>query len=538
MQPKAKRVVVIGAGFSGLASAGILAARGHQVTVIERQQQVGGRSGRIERAGFRFDTGPSWYLMPEVFERYYNLMGTSASEQLSLRRLPVGYRTFFEQLTEPVDVSPGVQARELFERLEPGSAATLEKYLERAKTSYVLALENFLYTDFHSPGSFLKPGLLKHLPQLIPLLGGNLHNYVAKRFSRTPTRQILGYPAVFLGSSPRRTPALYQLMSHLDLTEGVLYPMGGFAAVADSMAQLAQGYGAQIHLGASATGIITGQCAERSTARGGGRKPAVQAVRWTDRHGEEKFTKADSVIGAADARHLDSTLLPESLHTHTATKFSAVDPGPSAVLVCLGIAGTLPQLEHHNLLFTENWEENFTRIELGKPLAEETSIYVCKPSATDPQVAPEGCENLFILIPAPAAAAWGKGGADREGDEVVERIADAAIKQLASWAKIEDLHSRILVRHTIGPQDFAHLYGASQGGALGLAHTLRQSAMFRPANRSTTVSGLYYAGSTVRPGVGVPMCLISGELAAQAVEGSGSFEARTSTNKNSQWAAS
>ena len=512
MQPEPKHVVVIGAGFSGLASAGLLAARGHQVTVLEQHEHVGGRSGRLEREGFRFDTGPSWYLMPEVFEHWFALMGSSVQEQLQLRRLPVGYRTFFEHAAEPVDVGTGQAARELFEQLEPGSGAKLESYLARAATGYQLALEHFLYDDFHHPRSLLRPGILKHLPQLLPLLAGSLHGHIARRFGSTPARQILGYPAVFLGSSPRRTPALYQLMSHLDLSQGVQYPLGGFAAVADAMADLARSHGARIELGATATGIDTGQNRD-------GHKPAVRAVRWIDAEGREQHTTADAVIGAADARHLDSTLLPQQLHTHTAKRFESLDPGPSAVLLCLGITGTLPQLEHHNLLFTKDWDDNFARIREGQPLRGETSIYVCKPSATDPGVAPAGCENVFILVPAPAAAAWGTGGPDGQGDPAVEQVADAAIDQLSRWAKIPDLRERIIVRQSIGPEDFAQQYGAYRGGALGLAHTLRQSAMFRPSNRSSTVDGLYYAGSTVRPGVGVPMCLISGELAAKAVEG-------------------
>lgn len=516
--PERQDIVVIGAGFSGLASAGLLAARGHRVTVIDRHDHVGGRSGRLEREGFRFDTGPSWYLMPEVFEHWFALMGTSVAEQLRLRRLPVGYRTFFEHAAEPVDVGTGAEVRELFEKLEQGSGDRLDSYLEHAATGYTLALEHFLYDDFRDPKSLLRPEILKHLPRLLPLLAGNLHRHIARRFAATSARQILGYPAVFLGSSPRRTPALYQLMSHLDLTQGVQYPLGGFAAVADAMADLARSHGASIQLGATATGIDTGH---RQEPGGTGRasKPAVRAVRWVDAQGRARQTPADAVIGAADARHLDGALLPEHLHTHTAKKFESLDPGPSAVLVCLGITGTLPQLEHHNLLFTQDWDDNFARIRRGRPLRDQTSIYVCKPSATDPDVAPEGCENVFILVPAPAAAAWGAGGPDGQGDPAVEKIADAAIDQLSRWAKIPDLRERIIVRQSIGPADFAEQYGAFRGGALGLAHTLGQSAMFRPGNRSTTVDGLYYAGSTVRPGVGVPMCLISGELAAKAIEG-------------------
>lgn len=504
-----QRVVVIGAGFSGLASAGILAARGHQVTVLEQHHHLGGRSGRLERNGYRFDTGPSWYLMPEVFEHWFALMGSSVSQSLDLRELEIGYRTFFETRSAPVDMGRGEHLHELFENLEAGSSEALQRYLAEAESDYDFALQKFLYDDFSTPRFLADRKLLGHAPRLAKLLSRSLQSQVAKHFTSPEIRQILGYPAVFLGTSPDRAPALYQLMSHLDLTQGVKYPMGGFAAVADAMGALAANHGADIRLGARALSIETSS----------GARPRVAGVRWTNSTGAEQFTAADAVIGAADAQHLDAELLPPKLQTHSARKFSRRDPGPGAVLVCLGVKGELPQLEHHNLLFTADWKDNFSRIAEGRSLAPETSIYVCKPSATDPSVAPAGNESLFILVPSPALVHWGYGGPDGTGDAPVEQVADAAIDQLARWTEIPDLRSRIEVRQSLGPADFAALYGAYQGGALGLAHTLSQSAMLRPSNRSRHVSGLYYAGATVRPGIGVPMCLISGELAAKSVEG-------------------
>ncbi|MGP9787288.1 phytoene desaturase family protein [Glutamicibacter sp. 287] len=509
MSTASSRIVVIGGGFSGLASAGLLAASGHQVTLLEQHSSLGGRSGRLHREGFNFDTGPSWYLMPEVFEHWFKLMGSSVDQHLDLRQLPVGYRTFFEAHPSPVDVGTGTQVQDLFEQLEPGSAPALVKYLDRAATGYRLARDHFLYDDFNNLKGLAHPAIARHALTLASLLANNLQGYVAKRFRHPQLRQILGYPAVFLGSSPRRTPALYQLMSHLDLTQGVQYPMGGFAALADAMGDLAQSRGVEIKLGATATKIETGRRPET----------AVEAVRWVDSAGRKQRIEADTVIGAADLHHLEGELLDPSLHTYPAKSWKSKDPGPSAVLLCLGVKGHLPELEHHNLFFTKDWDDNFARIHEGRDLAASTSIYVCKPSATDTSAAPEGHENLFILVPAPALPQWGSGGADGQGDEMVERVADAAIDQLAQWAKIPDLRERIVVRQSIGPADFASQYGAFQGSALGLAHTLGQSAFLRPQNRSSKVSGLYFAGSSVRPGIGVPMCLISGELAAKAVNG-------------------
>ncbi|GAA1886528.1 phytoene desaturase family protein [Paeniglutamicibacter psychrophenolicus] len=504
-----RTVVVIGGGFSGLATAGLLAVSGHRVTLLEKQEELGGRAGRLRRAGFSFDTGPSWYLMPAVIEHWFELMGTSTQNELDLVDLPIGYRTWFQSDYTPLDMPSGAGAREAFESLQPGAGAALEKYLEKAAESHHLALEHFLYADLSDPASVLDPRLLPLLPRLAPLLAGSLESFVAKRFSDPRLRQILGYPAVFLGSSPKRTPALYQLMSHLDLTQGVKYPMGGFAQLVDAMASLCKDAGVQVITGAEATGIEVSGTGANARARG---------VRWIQ-EGTQRHLEAQTVVGAADLHHLETGLLPPEYRSSSAASWKRRDPGPSAVLLCLGIAGRLPGLSHHNLLFTADWDDNFGRIHRGEDLAEETSLYVCMPSATDPSVAPADHENLFILVPSPALPAWGTGGPDGTGSAQVEAVADAALDQLAAWVGIEDLRERIVVRQSFGPGDFAQNVNAWQGGALGLAHTLGQSAFFRPSNHSSKVHGLHYAGSSVRPGIGIPMCLISAEIIAKKING-------------------
>ena len=186
----------------------------------------------------------------------------------------------------------------------------------------------------------------------------------------------------------------------------------------------------------------------------------------------------------------------------------------------LGVRGMLPQLPHHSLFFTRNWHENFEAIfGRNRHIPNPASIYVCKPSATDPGVAPSGHENLFVLIPVPADTELGAGGADGRGDQAVELATDRAIEQIATWAGIDDLKERIVVRETLGPADFANDYYSWRGGMLGPAHILSQSAMFRAQNASKKVRGLYYAGATTAPGVGVPMCLISAELVLKRIRG-------------------
>lgn len=513
------RVAVIGGGIAGLASAALLAADGHDVDLFEQRAVVGGRAGSRTVDGFRFDTGPSWFLMPEVFEHFFQLLGTSSAEQLDLVQLDPAYRVFFEgapgQERPPhLDVLADRAANvSRFDQIEPGAGRRLEAYLSSASRIYQLALRHFLYTNFTSPRSLFVPEVLRGLPRLVPLLTRSLEHLVARRFTDVRLRQVLGYPAVFLGSSPDRTPGLYHLMSSLDLSGGVLYPQGGFTRLIEVIAQLATQQGVRIHTGATVTAVQTRAVAG---ARGRGRPGArprtqVTGLCWQDENAVQHTHPADVVVGAGDLHHLETELLPDQLRTYPPSYWDRQVSGPGAVLVLLGVRGELPQLAHHSLFFTHDWSAHFTAIVEGR-VPEPASIYVCRPSATDRGVAPVDGENLFVLVPVPADPGLGRGGPDGTGSPVIEHIADEAIAQVARWAQIPDLSDRVLVRHTIGPGDFAADLSAWRGGMLGPSHTLRQSAMFRSRNRSRHVDGLYYAGSSTIPGIGLPMCLISAEL--------------------------
>lgn len=510
--PGPTRVVVIGGGIAGLATAALLASRGHSVDLLEKNPEVGGRVGSVERDGYRFDTGASWYLMPEVFEHFFELLGTSVDAELELTALDPSYRVFFEGHPDPVDVRPDrAHNRALFESLEPGAGEAFDAYLRSADDTYAMALRRFLYNSFDAPSTLLHPEVLRRSPRLGRLLTQSLERHVAGQFEDPRLRQVLGYPAVFLGSSPSRAPSMYHLMSSMDLGDRVLYPQGGFTRLIEVIAALAERHGARLHTDAPVTEILTSDA--------GGRRPAVTGVAATV-GGVRRTFAADVVVGAADLHHVETALLPAALRTHPEATWEDRSPGPGAVLAMLGVEGRLPQLPHHSLFFTSDWDQNFGDI-FGRDsrVPSPASVYVCKPSETDPTVAPAGCENLFVLVPVPADVAIGHGGDDGRGSAVVEQAADAAIDQVAAWAGIPDLRDRIRVRHTMGPADFAEQYNAWRGGALGLEHTLRQSAFLRPGNASSKVDGLLYAGASTVPGVGLPMCLISAELVLKRLTG-------------------
>ncbi len=519
-----RRVAVVGGGVAGLATAALLARDGHAVTLLEKNETLGGRAGSwtpepVAHGGFRFDTGPSWWLMPEVFEHFFRLLGTTTDEQLTLRLLDPAYRVFSEGHADPLDVAASRAGNlALFESVEPGAGAALDAYLRSAEETYDLAVQQFLYTSFDSAAAYAGRRLIAGAPRLAGLLARSLETHVADRFADPRLRQILGYPAVFLGSSPDRAPSMYHLMSHLDLADGVRYPDGGFAALVEALAGLARGHGADVRTGARATAVVTR--ATGGVPAPGRRRAAVSGVAWTDADGAEHLLPADVVVGATDLHHVETTLLPAHLQTYPQRWWDRAVSGPGAVLALLGVRGALPELAHHSLFFTRDWGANFDAIfERPTRVPDPASLYVCRPSATDPAVAPPGHENLFVLVPVPPDPGLGAGGVDGAGDPVVEAIADRAIDLVADWAGVPDLAERVVVRRTVGPADFVADVNAWSGGALGPAHVLRQSAFLRAGNASRKVAGLYYAGHGTVPGIGLPMCLISAELVLKRLRG-------------------
>lgn len=507
-----QRVVIIGGGIGGLSAAGLLARDGYDVTVLEALPNTGGRAGSWEKDGFRFDTGPSWYLMPEVFDHWYRLMGTSAEEQLDLHVLDPGYRVFFEPTgTEPadhIDIEVGRERNlDVFERLEPGSRAAMAKYLDSATETYEIAKKYFLYTAFVKLRPILAREVLVRLATLTRLLTTPIWSFASRYVKSLRAKQVLGYPAVFLGTSPYSAPSMFHLMSHLDLVDGVLYAQGGFHRVLQSIREVSESAGATVRTGARVTSITVDDSG------------AATGVTYEDATGSHSLD-ADIVVSGADLHHTETALLAPEHQSFPESWWATKQPSPGAVLMYLGVKGDLPNLLHHSLFFTENWEKSFGQIFADSPsMPDPASFYVCTPSKSDDSVAPAGDSNVFVLVPCPADVSLGKGGLDGNGDKAIEDIADRTIDAIAQWANIPDFRDRIVVRRTVGPADFAHDLNAWRGNSLGPAHTLMQSALFRATNKSKRVEGLYYVGSGTVPGIGLPMCIISAEVLLKRLRG-------------------
>ena len=484
--------IVVGGGIGGLAIAALLGRRGHTVTLLEKNDLLGGRANWFEADGFRFDMGPSWYLMPDVFEHFFALLGERVDDHLDLTRLDPSYRIAFRGTDLTVDMTSDLERdAATFERLEPGAGAALRDYVARAEAQYGIAIESFMYRN--------RDGLTGFVNRKTALQGRelhvfeNMHRYVSRWFSTDTVQKIMEYQLVFLGSSPYTTPALYNIMSHIDFNLGVFYPRGGIYSIVRALAAIGAKHGVEHRTGAPVAQILV----EGSRASG---------VRLES--GE--VLRADLVVSNADLHHTETALLPRSARDHSARYWSRRTLAPSAFILYLGLRGRLPGLIHHNLAFGQDWRKGFAQIFDTPQWPDDPSYYVCAPSRTDPSTAPEGHENIFVLVP--VAPGLSMTPAD---------IADYRRRTLAMVATdfdIPDLEERITLERTYTSHDFVADYHALGGSALGLAHTMAQTA-FRPKNVSRKVPNLYFVGAGTSPGVGMPICLISAELAYKRIIG-------------------
>jgi len=490
-----KHVVIVGAGIGGLATACLLSKDGYKVSLFEKNEGPGGRAGQLKAKGFTFDTGPSWYLMPDVYEHFFSLLGEDARQLLDLKRLDPNYRVFFKDtLLGAVDIAADAQkAGDTFEALEPGGRSKLRAYLQKSAQNHRLVMDNFIYTE-NPRSSLLSTKMLTRNARLNLL--SNMQKYVSRYFDSRELQKIMLYPVVFLGTNPKSTPALFNIINHVDFNQGVFYPKDGMYGVTRALTSLAEGYGTSIHYKKSVQEIIV----EKGHASG---------VRIND-----EVVSADLVISNADLHHTEQVLLASKYRSYSKRFWRRCDIAPSALLMYLGVKGTYPNLRHHNLVFSKNWDANFKSIFHSKKWPNDPSFYVCNPSKTDPKLGPKNHENLFVVVPLPATTHY--------SSQELDKYADFVLAIMEKTMHLEGLSRNLVYKKLFGARDFETQFHAFHGSALGLSHTSKQT-LFRPQNISKKVGNLYYVGAGTHPGVGVPMCLVSAELVYNKLTGDQTF---------------
>jgi len=487
-----KSAIIIGAGIGGLALAGMLGKKGYKVTLVEKNEMVGGRARIFTDQGFTFDMGPSWYMMPDVFEHFFEILGEDIKSHYHLERLSPSYQITLKSDGKSYKFYSDMQKNKaLFESIEPGSGEVLEKFLTETKWQYELSKAEFMYKNYNSIRDFMTLRIMRQGSKL-PLFKKQ-KQIIEKKFKSEILRKALQYQTVLLGTAPGDTPGIYTLMNYVDLVLGEWYPSGGIRAIPTALESIAKKYNAEILLNAPVKEIIV----QNDVAKG---------VRL--QNGKEIL--ADIVVSNADVWHTDTSLLPKEYKTKTDKYWNSRVLAPSAFILYLGVKGKLPQMEHHNLLFTKDWERGFGQIFKSPEWPDDPSMYICVPSKTDKLIAPEEDENLFVLVPIASGLDYTEDFAKDYGDKVIEEI--------SKYYSIPNLEDRIIVRHHYSVKDFASDYNAFKGTALGLAHTLSQTAIFRPNNIHPKIKNMYYVGAGTNPGIGMPICLISAELAYKRIE--------------------
>ncbi|MEZ4772994.1 MAG: phytoene desaturase family protein [Bacteroidia bacterium] len=485
---KDKKVIVIGSGFAGLTAASVLAKEGYTVTILEKNDQAGGRASIWEKDGFTFDMGPSWYWMPEVFEAYFNLFGKSVSDYYQLVRLDPGYRVYFGK-DDFVDVPADMGKLEaLFEKEEAGAAAKLREFLKQAAYKYEVGMKDYVFRPSHSITEFIDYRLIRESFRI--QMFSSMRTHVRKYFTNPRLRKILEFPVLFLGATPANTPALYSMMNHADLTLGTWYPMGGMYEIVKAMVSLAESVGVEIKLNHEVQKIVVdnGKASKVITAQG-------------------EFT-ADVVIANADYQHADQALLDKPWRNYNSRYWENRTMSPSSLLFYMGLNRKVADIQHHNLFFDEDFDLHAEEIYTHPKWPTRPLFYVSSTTKTDPGVAPEGLENMFILIP----LAPGLEDSDAQREAIYQKVMDryAAITG-------DDIRDSVILRRSYAMRDFEKDYHSFKGNAYGLANTLLQTAFFKPKLKSRKVSNLYYTGHLTVPGPGVPPSLISGQVVAKEV---------------------
>ena len=482
------KVVVIGSGFSGLSAATCLADLGFDVTVLEKNTGPGGRARSFTAEGFTFDMGPSWYWMPDVFEAYFSKFGKSTSDYYDLMRLDPSYRVIFSE-EDQVDIPASLEElRALFEKWEPGSAKELDAFLEQAAYKYKVGINQLVYKPGRSVSEFMSLQLLMDVLRMDVFQ--SVHKHIRRFFKHPKIIKLMEFPVLFLGALPENTPALYTLMNYADIKLGTWYPMGGMYKIVEGMVQLAEEKGVKLMFNQDVQEI------QVSDGIATGVSTALDVI------------EADIIVASADYHHVETRLLPLKDRSYSDSYWNSRVMAPSSLLFYLGVGKKLKNMRHHTLFFDEDFGPHAHEIYENPAWPAKPLFYVCAPSVTDPTVAPEGCENMFLLIPVAPGL--------QDSEEVREYYYNLIMERLERITK-QEIRSAVIFKRSYAHRDFIQDYNAFKGNAYGLANTLMQTAILKPGLKSKKVKNLFYTGQLTVPGPGVPPSLISGRVVAAEV---------------------
>lgn len=482
-----QQVIVIGSGFSSLSAACYLARAGYAVTVLEKNSGPGGRARIWEQDGYRFDMGPSWYWMPEVFEQFFQDFGFQVADFYQLKRLNPSYRVYFQG--EYIDVPADPLALEaLFEQREPGAGIQLRAFLEDARYKYETAMREYVERLSDNLWEFVDVKLLIKTWQMQLL--SSLRTKVRNSFRDPALVAILEFPVLFLGSTPDRTPAMYSMMNYADLQLGTWYPQGGMHEIVKGMVAVAEKLGVVFRFNepVKKIDVVNGKARQVIT--------------------DQQTYAADWVVAGADYAHVEQKLLEARWRQYDEAYWNSREMSPSSLLYYLGVNRSIPELLHHTLFFDEDFDRHAAEIYTTPQWPSKPLFYVCTASKTDNTVAPVGHENVFLLMPLAV------GIQDNEG--IREKYFQLMMDRLEARTGV-DIRHHIVLKRSFCIHDFEKDYHSFKGNAYGLANSLRQTAFLKPKMKSPKVNNLYYTGQLTVPGPGVPPAIISGRIAAREI---------------------
>lgn len=465
-----------------------MAKSGWKVTVIEKNEGAGGRARQLKESGFTFDMGPSWYWMPDVFERYFQQFGKRVEDYYTLTRLDPSYRVYWEEGYSNIPANYD-ELKALFESIEKGSGARLDHYLEEAAHKYRIGMQQLVYKPGQSVTEFFDWEVVRNVFRLDVFT--SIQKHIARHFTHPKLRQLMEFPVLFLGALPSNTPALYSLMNYADIKGGTWYPEGGMFSIVKAMQTLAEELGVEFRFGEEAQQIVLEE---------------DKAQKLLTNKGEYR---ADAVISGADYHFTESRLLPPAYRSYTESWWQKKVLAPSCLLYYVGLNKRLENVLHHSLFFDVPFDRHAAEIYTEPQWPSEPLFYLSVASVTDGEAAPAGGENLVILIPVAS-------GLEQDTEELRERYFDKVLQRLEQHTKTT-IRDSIVYKKTFSVSDFVQDYHSFKGNAYGLANTLTQTAIFRPSCQSKKVKNLFYTGQFTVPGPGVPPSLISGEVVSKQV---------------------